>query len=771
MIKSTILTFLFILYTMPMFAGEGMWLPFLLQQLNEKEMQSMGMKMTAEDIYSVNKGSLKDAIVQFGGGCTGEIISGTGLLLTNHHCGYGQIQNHSSLENNFVDKGFWAKNQKEELSNPGLTAMFIISMADVTKSILNGINADMSAADKQSLIDKNMEALKKSYAKESYQEILIRSFYKGNQYYLFVTETYKDVRLVGAPPSSIGNFGVDTDNWVWPRHTCDFSMFRIYADKNNKPAEYSPDNVPFKPRHFLPVSMDGIKEGDFTMVFGFPGSTNEYLPSESIRQIVDLSDPAKVAIRTRALDIMHKYMMTSEAVKIKYVTKAAGISNGWKKWQGEMEGLKKTNAIEKKKKYETEYNRLLNANPALKAKYAGVLEELNKNIKLANDYVKIREYSMELLRTNIEILRSYARLDGLVTVFEKNGADEMAKKADVMKTWAPGYFKDYERSIDEEIFASLFTMYKENIDVAYQFNGLNNLNVGTEAYAGKVKNLFDASPLSSQENLNTLLAKKPEEMVNSIKSDPMYVFYREMLDQYNAKVSPNVTKYESLVTSGMEKYMAAQMEVFKDKKFYPDANSTLRVTYGNVKGYEPRDAVKYDFKTYLDGVMEKYIPGNYEFDLPPRLIQLYKDKDFGPYAENGKVPVAFIASNHTTGGNSGSPAIDAYGNLIGLNFDRVWEGTMSDYNYDASICRNIMVDIRYVLFIIDKYAGAKHLVDEMKLVHPSKAEYQNEFTKNKKVPDGMKPPTTKKTPVKASQKTPPDPAVRKYKTPTQLHKN
>ena len=387
MIKSIILTFLFVFSSLPIFAGEGMWLPFLLQQMNEKEMQSMGMKMSAEDIYSVNKGSLKDAIVQFGGGCTGEIISGSGLLLTNHHCGYGQIQSHSSLENNYVDKGFWAMSQKEELSNPGLTATFIISMADVSTSILKGVTDKMSASEKQSMVDKNMEQLKKNYAKESYQEILVRSFYKGNQYYLFVTETYRDVRLVGAPPSSIGNFGVDTDNWIWPRHTCDFSMFRIYADKNNKPADYSSDNVPFKPRHFLPISMDGIKEGDFTMVFGFPGSTNEYLPSESIKQITDLSDPVKVALRTRALDIMHKYMVASEAVKIKYVTKAAGISNGWKKWQGEMEGLKKTDAFGKKQKYEAEYNRLLNSNAALKAKYGGVLEDLNANVIKSNDYV------------------------------------------------------------------------------------------------------------------------------------------------------------------------------------------------------------------------------------------------------------------------------------------------------------------------------------------------------------------------------------------------
>lgn len=491
MLKNLILSVLFILTSLPLFAGEGMWLPFLLSQLNEKEMQSMGMKMSAEDIYSVNKGSLKDAIVHFGGGCTGEIISSTGLLLTNHHCGYSQIQQHSSLENNYVDNGFWSKSMKEELSNPGLTATFIISMADVTNDILKGITGQTTPSEKQSIIDKNIEALSKTYPRQAYQDILIKAFYKGNQYYLFVTETYKDVRLVAAPPASIGNFGVDTDNWVWPRHTCDFSLFRIYANKDNQPAEYSPDNIPFIPRHFLPISLDGIKEGDFTMVFGFPGTTNEYLPSESIRQITDLGDPVKVAIRTTALEIMHKYMIVDEATKIKYVTKAARISNGWKKWQGEMEGLKKTKAYEKKQLYEAEYNQRLNADPALKAKYGGILEALNENTLLSNKYVKIREYSIELLRANIEILRNYARLDAIVNAYEKNGATEAGKKVDALKSWAPGFFKDYVRNIDEEIFTALFKMYFENIEPPFHFSRLNVLAPLDAGFADRVHLLFD----------------------------------------------------------------------------------------------------------------------------------------------------------------------------------------------------------------------------------------------------------------------------------------
>lgn len=718
MLRSSIFLMLIFLLQAPLIAGEGMWLPFLLKQLNEAEMQSMGMKMSAEDIYSVNKGSLKDAIVQFGGGCTGEIISSNGLLLTNHHCGYSQIQRHSSLEKNYVSNGFWAMSRAEELPNEGLTAMFVISMAEVTEDVNEGLHADMTESQIQSTTDKNIEALKKSYPRESYQDVLIRSFYKGNKYYLFVTETYRDVRLVGAPPASIGNFGADSDNWVWPRHTGDFALFRVYADKNNRPAAYSEDNVPFTPRHFLPISMSGIETGDFTMVFGFPGTTHEYLPSESIKQITDLTDPIRIAIRTRALDIMHKYMQRDEATKIKYVTKAARISNGWKKWQGEMEGLKRTNAYGRKQQLEKEYQTRLKANPALLAKYDGVLEAMQQHVLQANNYVKIREYSLELLSTNIESLRSLSRLRGVVNALENNGAEEAKKRIESVQQWIPGYFKDFDQRIDEEIFVALFDLYQQEVGDEFSFDALNQLMPGTPAYAANAARLFSSSVIVDEARMNQLVQMPPEKAVEAIRNDPLYQFYMQMLQQYNEKVAPNVSKHEAGIESGMKKYMAALMEVFPEKRFYPDANSTMRVTYGQVDGYQPRDAVNYEPQTYLDGVIEKYVPGNYEFDLPPRLLELYEKKDFGPYTQNGKVPVCFIASNHTTGGNSGSPAIDAYGNLIGLNFDRTWEGTMSDYNYDASICRNIMVDIRYILFIIDKYAGAKHLVDEMKLVYP-----------------------------------------------------
>lgn len=711
-----IVVFLVVLLQFPAFAGEGMWLPLLLKQLNEKDMQLKGMKMSTEDIYSVNKSSLKDAIVQFGGGCTGELISGSGLLLTNHHCGYSQIQSHATVENNYVDNGFWANSLAEELPNAGLTAMFIISMDDITTKVLSGVNTRLTPAERQSMIDQNINRIKKSYPKEAWQEIEVKPFYKGNAYYLFVTETYKDVRLVGAPPASIGNYGVDTDNWVWPRHTCDFSMFRIYADKDNKPAEYSKDNVPYKPRHFLPINIGGIKPGDFTLVFGFPGSTNEYLPASSVKQIAELTDPTKVKIRTASLDIMNKYMRADVGTKIKYVSKAARIANGWKKWQGEMEGLKSSKAIDKKLAYEAEFTKRVMADQNLQNKYGQILPQLNSINTQLDKYAVIREYIFELSSGNIEALRLMPRLNDLMNTYEKNGDAEYIKKAENLTNTLNRFYKDYDRNLDQEIFAVLMKMYEDNIGKQYPIPALQNLGPSTDQFNSNVKTLMNQSLVGSQTNFIQTLALPPSEGVNIIKNDPLLQFYNAFLSQYKKDIAPVIAQLETEFQTKMEIYMAAQMETFKEKNFYPDANSTLRVTYGNANGYQPRDAVEYEFQTTLDGVLEKYIPGDYEFDLPPKLIELHKNKDYGQYGENGKMPVCFIASNHTTGGNSGSPAIDAYGNLIGLNFDRVWEGTMSDLNYDESICRNIMVDIRYILFIVDKYAGAKRLVEEMKLV-------------------------------------------------------
>jgi len=700
------------------YAGEGMWLPHLLKLLNEKEMKSMGMKISAEDIYSVNKGSLKDAIVHFGGFCTSEIISPDGLLLTNHHCGYGAIQSHSSVENNLIKNGFWAKNHTEELPNEGLFATFIDYIDDVTSKVLVGVTDQMSATERQSMVDKNLAEVRKTYKLESYQEVIIRPFFDGNQYFAFVTTIYKDVRLVGTPPEFIGKFGSDTDNWIWPRHTGDFSLFRIYAGKDNKPAEYSKDNVPYKPKHFLPISMDGVEEGDFTMVFGFPGRTNQYLPASAIKQVVNTLNPAKIEIRETSLKIMDKYMRADEGTKIKYAAKYATIANYWKKWIGESQGLKQTNAIQKKLDNEAAFQKRL----PVDSPHKNLLADLDKLYKDIDEYALARDYYSEIAQRNVDLTSYMNTLKRLVNAYEKNGEKGYNDMLPKVEDFSAGFYQDFDAKIDEEKLGALLTLYVDKLDPKFVPMHLQRENLSMakgDSYHQMAANQYILSSFTTELEAMKVLSLEPSKAVSAIKSDPIYALSSEWADFYTREIATPYNNIRKEIDLKLEQYTKAQMEVFTEKRFYPDANSTLRVTYGQVNGYQPRDAVDYEAVTYLDGVIEKYVPGDYEFDVSPRMLDLYKAKDYGRYADkNGKLPVCFIGSNHTTGGNSGSPAIDAHGNLIGLNFDRVWEGTMSDINYDASICRNIMVDARYILWVIDKYAGAGHLVKEMKLVNP-----------------------------------------------------
>ncbi|MDX1955740.1 MAG: S46 family peptidase [Chitinophagaceae bacterium] len=700
------------------YANEGMWLPLLLERLNEKEMKSLGMKISAKDIYNVNSGSLKDAIVSFGGFCTGEVISTQGLVLTNHHCGFDAIQNHSTLDNNYIRDGFWAKANGSELPNPGLFVTFIVRIEDVSAAALKGVTAGLSESERQSMIDKNLEAVKMNAKKEAHQDVMVRGFFEGNQYYLFITETYRDIRLVGAPPSSIGNYGKDTDNWMWPRHTGDFSIFRIYAGKDNKPADFSPENVPFKPKKALSISLDGVAKGDFTMVFGFPGRTNEYLYSEAVRQVVEVNDPIKIDIRTRALAVIDGYMRKNEQIKIQYAAKYAGISNSWKKWQGEVLGLTKTNGVGKKLAYEKEFQQRVNANPALKAKYGNLLAEIDAAYKEIEPLGKARDYYNEII-PRIELFLACSQVNRLNTARESNGEAGIKKTLPGVQERLEGIYNEYNAEVDKNLFISLLEIYvkKQENEVISPY--LLKILAENDQNLTKLADLvYSSTSLDDPAKTMAALTANPAELAQNHQKDLANALFIDINNTYYNKVTKKLNAVQDRINTLQRTYMAAQMEVFKEKRFYPDANSTLRVTYGNVKGYQARDAVEYDFYTYLDGVMEKYKPGDYEFDLPERLIDLYKKKDFGQYGTKGRQPICFIAANHTTGGNSGSPALDAYGNLVGLNFDRVWEGTMSDINYDPSICRNIMVDIRYVLFIIDKFAGAGHLVKEMKLVHP-----------------------------------------------------
>jgi hypothetical protein len=697
------------------FADEGMWLPQLLAALNEKEMKKMGMKINVADIYSISKGSLKDAIVSFGGFCTAEVISDKGLLLTNHHCGFDAIQNHSSLQNNYIRDGFWAYNNGQELQNPGLFATFIISIDEVTKAALNGITSSMTEREKQSAIDKNIVEFRKSVKKENYQDIVIRPFFEGNKYFMFITETYKDIRLVGAPPSSIGNFGKDTDNWMWPRHTGDFSMFRIYAGKDNKPADYAADNVPYKPKRSLNISLSGVKEGDFTMVFGFPGKTTEYLHSAAVEQIINVSDPAKIGIREKALQVLNGFMRSNEKIKIQYAAKYAGIENSYKKWKGEILGLQSTDAIAKKQELEASFEKIVLSSPEMNVAYVDLLKRLKQAYTDIQPYAYARDYYNEII-SKIELFGIAANANSVLTAFSKDEATYKKTIAEINEKLS-GTFGEYNATVDEKLFEVLVEMYvkdqkEENVSPLLKKLLTENGN----SFSALAKSVYSKTAFTDLAKLKTLLNSVGANGIQPVTTDAASELYTDIFKTYTTTVAPKLNELQATINQLQRTYMQAQMDVFNKKNFYPDANSTLRLTYGNVKGYSSRDAVNYNFYTYLDGVMEKYKPGDYEFDVPQKLIDLYNKKDFGPYGVNGKQPVCFIAANHTTGGNSGSPALDANGNLVGLNFDRVWEGTMSDINYDKNICRNIMVDIRYVLFIVDKFAGAKNIISELKLV-------------------------------------------------------
>ena len=688
--------FLLLFITLNVSAQQGgMWIPSLLEGMNETEMTNLGSKLTAQDIYDVNNSSLKDAIGHFNGGCTSEVISDQGLILTNHHCGFSQIQSHSSLENDYLKDGFWAMSLEEELPNEGLFVEFIVSITDITEEILAVVTDDMTEKEKQSVIDKNANGLMKNWPREAWQDVKVKAFYKGNQYFLFVTERFEDIRLVGAPPTSIGKFGSDTDNWVFPRHTGDFSMFRIYADANNRPAKYSKDNKPYKPKHFLPVSLDGVEEGDFTMVFGFPGTTNEYLPAVAIEHITQEFNPTNIAIREAALKVIDAKMKESDAVRIKYASKQARIANAWKKWIGENLGIEKSDAVAKRRAFEATFTKALKEK-GLEEKYGNILPEFDKlysefapiNIKRRN-FIEVFLVTNELMQMTFRAYQMEEAIKANPEIFDK-------AKERLVGT-LKGIHKNYDADVDKGVFANVMPFYNKNVDVS----------------------IYDKTAFTNLDNALKLLDGDAKAVLKKLNKDAAYQYAKPMIAEFYSTINKEFEEKNQPITALQTTYMTALMKALPEARYFPDANSTLRVTYGQVRGYAPRDAVYYNPVSYLEGVIEKYIPGDYEFDVPEKLLELYKNKDYGQYADsNGKVPVCFLGTNHTTGGNSGSPAIDAHGNLVGLNFDRVWEGTMSDMNYDPEICRNIMVDLRYVLFIVDKYAGATHLIDEMQLVHP-----------------------------------------------------
>lgn len=716
MMKTRIITLLFLLVSFIIKAEEGMWLPLLLSQLNEKEMRDMGMRITAEDIYSLNKSSLKDAIVLFGGGCTAELISNQGLLLTNHHCGYGNIQKHSTLQQDYLTDGFWAQSFGEELPNPGLSVTFLVRMEDVSSTIMKGLKSNMSVSKRDSIVAANSDRVIKEAIKNTGYKAMVKPFFAGNQYFLFVTETFTDVRLVGAPPSNIGKFGGDTDNWMWPRHTGDFSMFRIYADKNNKPADYSKDNVPFKPTRHLEISLKGVKEDDFTFVYGFPGTTQEYLPSYAVNQIANERNPIAIQLRQQRLDIIDKAMERDRLIRIQYSAKAASIANGWKKMIGESKGIQKLDGVEKKQNFESEFQ-----------KWANSISLENKEVlpsygKTYNDYtptLNAYTYLTEGL-LGIELIRfsgGYSKL--LKQCSDKNSSDiDIQKSIDLFLASAVAFFKNYNTEVDKQLFTSLISTCINGCEADKQVleikTGFKKYNSDSYQWADE---LYSKSLFSDSTRLYKYLKNFTRKDVKKLSKDPAYKLATAIYTYAQQYLSPEVTEFYAITDSLQRLYMAAQMEMQPNKRFYPDANSTLRVSYGKIKGYYPADGVYYNWFTTLDGIMQKENPEIYDYVVEPKLKELYKSKNYGCYADSdGSMHVAFIASNHTTGGNSGSPVLNADGQLIGINFDRCWEGTMSDLMYNPDICRNISLDIRYCLFIIDKMAGAQRLIDEMSLI-------------------------------------------------------
>lgn len=669
-------------------ADEGMWLPALISQ-RIGDMQKKGLKLSAEDIYSVNKASLKDAVMLFGGGCTGELVSAQGLLFTNHHCGYSYIQRHSSVEHDYLKDGFWAMNRSEELPNKGLTVSFLQYMEDVTAKVLKGYSQGMSEKQRDSVVKANSKELIAEAVKNGKGlKANVEALYYGNQYFLFVFKVFTDVRLVAAPPSSIGKFGGDTDNWMWPRHTGDFSIFRIYAGKDNEPADYSPDNVPYTPRKFFKISLKGVKEGDFTFVYGCPGSTKEYVTSDEVSYIADHSDPTKIALRTQRLDIMKKYMAQSQKVRIQYSSKAATVSNAWKKWQGEAKGIKKMKTVASKQEFEKRFKEW-----AVGTRYEGVLDKLEKLYAEYYPYYFAYEVYIESVRS-IELLQFASRAAGAL-------GNPKQKEA-----LAESFFKDYHQPIDEDIFVAMVNSFNSILSDAFKPEYM----VNSFAECGNAENwkrvIFENTIFTDKDKV-LALTEKDKEMV---EEDPAFRMYQAFNKWFNEELRPNITRLNSEIRLAYRDYMQGQMDFEKNKQFYPDANLTLRVAYGNIKGYSPADAVYYKPQSTLKGIIEKDNPDIFDYNIPQKLRDIYAQ---GGHDDQ---PVCFLATNHTTGGNSGSPVLDAHGNLIGINFDRVWEGTMSDIVYDPEICRNISIDVRYILFNIEHIGGAGYLLKEMEFV-------------------------------------------------------
>lgn len=721
--------FAFIMGFSPMVkANEGMWLPMFVDRLNYQDMKNLGLQLTPEEIYNVNKSSLKDAIVMLSGGsCTAEMISSEGLVLTNHHCAYRAIQENSSKDKDLLTDGFWAMKRGDELQAKGMTASFLVRMEDVSKIILPKLTG-LDEVERAKMIQSLSDSIRKAAVEDTHYNASVKDFFGGNEFYLFVYETFKDVRLVGVPPSSIGKFGGDTDNWMWPRHTGDFTMLRIYTDKEGKPADYSTDNVPLRPKHHLPIAMDGVKKDDYAMIMGYPGRTDRYLTSFGVRQAVEKEQPARVNLRGARLETWKKGMDADAEVRIKYAAKYAGVSNYWKYFMGQTAQVKNNRVIDKKEKEEAAFTAWVNADPKRKEKYGEALDLLRNAYAVMDEYVLINTYIGEAIFGSEILLQAY-RMEGLRPILEPKNPDAVKLNAAIqsMKARNEAFYKDYEPKLDQEATARLLEITYNTIDhkflpkyfldmVKKNKNDFNKLSAS----------IFAKSVVGDQAKMDAFL-KNPKK--KTMDNDPAIRLASAFMGKYRGEVVPNIQNEYMNIEKGNRLFIAGLREMNTDKKYYPNANSTMRLTYGRVLNYDPRDAVHYNYISTIEGVFQKEDPNNDEFVVPAKLKELYEKKDYGNYAgKDGQLYLNFITDNDITGGNSGSPVINAKGHLIGCAFDGNWEAMSGDIFFETKVQRTIAVDIRYILFIVDKFAGAKHLVNEMTLV------YEADETQNVSLP-------------------------------------
>ncbi len=697
-------------------ADEGMWLPLFIERLNYVDMQKEGLQLTAEEIYSINHSSLKDAIIQFGGGCTGEIISSKGLILTNHHCGYGAIQSHSTIEHDYLADGFWARTLDEELPNEGLTARFLVRIEDVTGRILKELNDQMTEKERNAKIAELSKVIQKEATEGTDYDARVAPFFNGNEFYLFVYLVYRDVRFVGAPPSSIGKFGADTDNWMWPRHTGDFALFRVYTAPDGKPAAYSKENVPLKPKHHLPIATDGYEKGDFAMIMGYPGSTDRYLTSWGVKLAIEVSNPTVVKIREKKLDIMKQDMDADREVAIKYASKYAGTSNYWKFFIGQTRGLKRLKIFEEKQEIERGFTRWVNADAARKARYGSALGDIETAYRVLNEYTLQRWYYIESMLRGAEVMslaQSFAGLEKELAEKEPS-AEKLGRMKQALNGAVERHFKNYNQPTDVKLLSAMLQMYYENVPVHQQPAAFRQMiEKNKKNYDKMAADIFAKSIFADEAKVRAFLEKPSHK---AIAKDPAFVLSSMMMENFRNN-QKNLEEANEMLERGNRLFVAGLREMQPEKKFYPNANSTMRLTYGQILDYYPADAIHYNYFTTLAGVMEKEDDSKWEFVVQPKLKELYQKKDFGIWAnKDGTMPVNFLANTDITGGNSGSPVMNGRGELIGLAFDGNWEAMSGDIAFEPEYQRTISVDIRYVMFIIDKYAEAKNIISELTLV-------------------------------------------------------